>query len=74
MPSLTTKPLYVVLDTCIFENENFNFNSHDLSILKQYTQDGTIARLIIPDIVIGESQKHFRDRIKKANDPLLRRQ
>ena len=68
MPSLTTKPLYVVLDTCIFENENFNFNSHDLSILKQYTQDGTIARLIIPDIVIGESQKHFRDRIKKANE------
>ena len=68
MPSLTTKPLYVVIDTSIFENENFNFNSHNLTILKQYMQDGTISGLFVPDVVVGESQKHFRDRIKKANE------
>lgn len=68
MPSLPNKGIYVAIDTSIFENENFNFNSHNMQILKQYIVDGNIKGLLIPDIVIGESHKHFRKRLITANE------
>lgn len=36
------KPLIVTLDTNVFDGANYSYDDQDLSILKQYIEDGVI--------------------------------
>ena len=55
------KPLIVTLDTNVFDGANYSYDDQDLSILKQYIEDGVIERLIISDIVVRECKRHLSE-------------
>lgn len=64
------KPLRVAIDTSIFENANYLFDGHDLSILKKHVIDGKIEGLIISDVVLEEAKRHFLERAKEVNNKI----
>ena len=55
------KPLIVTLDTNVFDGANYSYDDQDLSILKQYIEDGVIGRLIISDVVVRECKRHLSE-------------
>lgn len=68
---LGQRPLIVTIDTSIFETAKYAFGDQDdLGILKKHIQDGNVAGLMISDIVVEESKKHFHEKAEDLNTKL----
>ena len=65
MNSMLNYPIYVTMDTNIFDAAKYDFSkSSTLSLLIKYVQNGKI-KLVLSEIVIKEAQKHIGEQVKK---------
>ncbi len=56
---------YVFLDTCIFQQKNFQFLSYELKALKSLVDAGQ-AKLLITDVTVSEVRSHIAVKSREA--------